>query len=125
MRLIGTLALALLLAGCGNGTPLAPTNVNATGTWQGTIVIVAQSQPLRLSIFQREAELTGTWAIGSTGGSLGGQVAGSAVALTLRDASSCSVTITASVTDARMLGTYAVAGACGGTSAGSIDLRRL
>lgn len=127
MRLLITLGLALLLAGCGNDNPLASSNVNVNGTWQGTLVIAGQRQTLRLSLFQRDVDITGNWAIGEQGGSLGGQMSGTAIMVTLRDATSCQVNITANVIESRMTGTYGTSAlGCGGASSGgSIDLTRL
>lgn len=126
MRLLYCLVVTLLLAGCGNDSPLASVDADVTGTWQGPIAIGGQRTTLRLSIFQHGFDLTGNWAIGETGGSLGGQVSGVGVLLSLRDASPCIVNLTATVIEKRMTGTFAAATTgCGTTAAGSLELSRL
>lgn len=125
-RLLFTLALALLLAGCGHDNPLASTNADVSGTWQGVVALGTQRSPLRLSIFQRDIEVTGTWVIGESGGSLGGQVSGASILLSLHDGTACFVNITATVRESKMTGTYAAGTAqCGTTAAGSVELSRL
>lgn len=127
MRLLCILGLALLLAGCGNDNPLASVDANVSGTWQGPVTIAGQRVTLRLSIFQNRFDLTGNWVIGDTGGSLGGQVSGSAVLLTLRDATPCQVNITASVTETKMTGSFAASttGCGGATTGGPLDLSKV
>lgn len=127
------LVLALcLVAACGGGSsPSAPSVVQVTGTWSGSITSnqASGSGPARVTLTQAGTALTGTWnAVGPGGpdsGNLTGAVSGSGVAMTLQSSvpSNCPYTVNVTVTGASMTGTYAAFN-CTVAASGGITLAK-
>ena len=126
-------ALAVALGGCGGGgsTPSAPSGLQVTGTWSGSITSnqVSGSGPARVTLTQSGTTLTGTWnATGPGGpdsGNLTGSVSGQGVAMTLNSSvpSNCPYTVNVTVSGASMTGTYA-AFQCTVAASGGISLTK-
>jgi hypothetical protein len=110
--------------------PGSDTASSVAGTWVGTTSdnLVAAGN-LRATILQSGASLSGTWAStnssNTSGGMLSGSVDGSSVSVTLTPniATTCPLSVTATVNGSQMTGTYAAA-SCTVAVKGSITLTK-
>lgn len=132
-KAVPALCIAFLLAACSSpsssNTPGSP-GFNYSGSWSGSIVdSVAGSGSINASMSQSGNTLRGTWsatfAQGSNGGSLVGEVNGSSVVINLvpSNTSSCPYNVVANRNGSSLAGNYA-AYDCSQTVTGSLDIQK-